>query len=43
MFGRNINLDQSILLKNKIPLLYNDESWVKLFGDVNDKNIQNVT
>ncbi|MDU5080381.1 hypothetical protein [uncultured Tissierella sp.] len=42
MFGRNINLDQSILLKNKIPLLYNDESWVKLFGDVNDKNIQNT-
>ncbi|OZV13808.1 hypothetical protein CIW83_02385 [Tissierella sp. P1] len=42
MFGRNISLDQSILLKNKIPLLYNDESWVKLFGDVNDKNIQNA-
>ncbi|WP_406242387.1 hypothetical protein ACF3M2_19295 [Tissierella carlieri] len=42
MFGRNISLDQSILLKNKIPLLYNDESWVKLFGDVNDKNIQSA-
>lgn len=42
MFGKNINLDESILLKNKIPLLHNDDSWLKLFGDANDKNIQNA-
>ncbi len=42
MFGKNINLDESILLKNKIPLLHNDDSWIKLFGDANDKNIQNA-
>ncbi len=42
MFNRNINLDESILLKNRIPLLHDDNSWIKLFGDVNDKNIQNA-
>lgn len=42
MFGKNINLDESIILKNKIPLLHNDDSWIKLFGDTNDKNIQNA-
>lgn len=42
VFNRNINLNESILLKNKIPLLYNDNSWTKLFGDVNDKSIQNA-
>lgn len=42
MFAKNINLDESILLKNKIPLLHNDDSWIKLFGDTNDKNIQNA-
>lgn len=42
MFAKNINLDESILLKNKIPLLHNDDSWIKLFGDTDDKNIQNA-
>lgn len=42
MFGKNINLDESIILKNKIPLLHNDDSWIKLFGDTDDKNIQNA-
>jgi len=42
MFSKPINLDESILLKNKISLLHNDDSWNKLFGDANDKNIQNA-
>lgn len=42
MFNKNINLDESILLKNKIPLLHNDDSWTKLFGNANDKNIQSA-
>lgn len=42
MFNRNINLDESILLRNKIPLLYNNDSWIKLFGNSEDKNIKNA-
>lgn len=42
MFGRNMNLDENILRKNKIPILFNDLNWIKLFADSNDKNIQNA-
>lgn len=42
MFSKTINLDESILIRNKISLLHNDDSWNKLFGDANDKNIQNA-
>ncbi|WP_353093382.1 hypothetical protein [Tissierella praeacuta] len=42
MFSKAINLDESILIKNRISLLHNDDSWNKLFGDANDKNIQNA-
>lgn len=41
MFGKTVNLDEKIIRKNKISLLHNDPSWNKLFGDTNDKNIQN--
>jgi len=37
---RTIDLDERILKKNRIPLLYNEPSWVKLFGKAKDRNIQ---
>ncbi|NMA86242.1 MAG: hypothetical protein GX968_02840, partial [Tissierellia bacterium] len=37
---KNIDLDENIILKNKIPLLVLDENWIKLFGDVDFKNMQ---
>ena len=45
LFNRNMNLDnldKDILLKNKIPLLYSEPSWTKLFGNVDNKKIENV-
>lgn len=41
MSSKNIKLDENILRKNRIPLLFNEPSWVKLFGDTDDKNIKN--
>lgn len=40
MFGRGINLDEDILLKNRISILTEDQEWIKLFGDNNNKHIQ---
>ena len=40
MAFKNINLDENIILKNRIPLLVIDENWLKLFGDVKFKNMQ---
>lgn len=45
LFNRNMNLDnldKDILLKNKIPLLYSEPSWTKLFGNVDNKKIENA-
>ncbi|MFA5576484.1 MAG: hypothetical protein WCZ27_03785 [Tissierellaceae bacterium] len=42
MLKKNIKIDKDMLRKNKIPLLYNDSSWLRLFGDIDDKNIQNA-
>jgi len=42
MASKNINLDENILRKNRIPLLFNEPSWVKLFGDTDDKDIKNL-
>lgn len=41
MFDRNLNIDidEKVLRKNKIPLLHTDSNWIKLFGDVKDRNI----
>lgn len=41
MANKDINLNKSILRQNKIPILLNDPSWIKLFGNTNDKNIKN--
>ena len=40
MSFKNINLDENIIVKNKIPILVLDENWIKLFGNVDFKNIQ---
>ena len=42
MSFRNFNIDENIILKNKIPLLIKDENWLKLFENVNNKNIQYI-
>ena len=42
MAFKNIELDENIVLKNKIPILIKDPNWLKLFGDVDNKNIQNI-
>lgn len=42
MFERNINIDENILRKNKIPLLYKDPNWIELFGEVEDKELKNT-
>lgn len=42
MMFKNIDLDKNIILKNKVPLLIENEDWIKLFGDVEDKNIQYI-
>lgn len=39
---KNIELDENIVFKNKIPILIKDPNWLKLFGDVDNKNIQNI-
>lgn len=40
VIGKSIDLDEKILRKNRIPLLFEDPSWKKLFGDTEDKKIQ---
>ncbi|KNF09188.1 hypothetical protein CLPU_4c02340 [Gottschalkia purinilytica] len=39
---REIDLEYSILLKNRLPLLINDEIWISLFDDVEDSDIVNA-
>lgn len=41
MFGKFISLDEDILRKNRIPILIEEPDWVKLFGDIDNKSIQN--
>lgn len=42
MVFKKIDLDENIILKNRIPLLIEDETWMKLFGEVDNKDIQHV-
>lgn len=37
---RSIDLDEKIISKNKIPLLYSEPTWIKLFGKAKNRNIQ---
>ncbi len=42
MAFKGIDLDEDIIQKNKIPILIYDENWQKLFGTVDNKNIQYI-
>lgn len=42
MSYRDVHLDESIIKKNRIPLLIRDKSWLKLFGKSNNKVIENL-
>jgi len=37
---RNIEINEKIIKKNKIPILCKEATWLKLFGNANNKNIQ---
>lgn len=42
MSYKNIELDENIILKNKIPLLINEKDWLNIFGKMNDRNISSM-
>ncbi len=42
MFSKDINISYDVMIKNKIPVLINDESWKTLFDSINDKSIINL-
>ena len=42
IFSKDIIIDERIMLKNKLPILYKDPSWDKLFGNTDDKDIRNA-
>ncbi len=42
MIFKNIDLDENIVLKNKIPLLIENEDWIRLFGNIKNRNIQHI-
>ena len=42
MSYKNVPLDESIIIKNRIPLLIRDENWLKLFSKSNNKVIVNL-
>lgn len=42
MFGKFISLDEKTLRRNRIPLLIKEPEWVKLFGDINNRQIQSA-
>lgn len=39
---KNIEIDKDILRNNKIPLLCKDPDWIDLFGQVEDKKINEI-
>ena len=42
MFSKTIDLEENIILKNRIPILVSDENWIKIFGELEDKVIQST-
>ncbi len=44
MFSKGIEIDieETIIAKNKIPILIKDPTWLKLFGDIGDRSINNA-
>jgi len=42
MFSKDVDIDYNIILKNKVPLLINDQAWKRLFLESNDRSLQNI-
>lgn len=42
MFEKKNTLDKNFIRQKRIPLLNQDPTWEKLFGDAKDRNIQNT-
>lgn len=44
MFSKNmgIDIDASLILKNKIPILVRDPMWISLFGEIDDRTIDSL-
>ena len=42
MILKQINIDDDIMVKNKIPILIEDKNWIKLFEDVDCIDIQKL-
>lgn len=40
--GTEIDIEETIIAKNKIPILIKDPTWLKLFGDTGDRFINNA-
>lgn len=38
----DINIDESIIVKNKIPLLIFNEEWINIFGSIDNKYIRDT-
>lgn len=36
---KDIEIDENIIMKNKIPLLVYNKDWIKIFGDIDNKDI----
>lgn len=42
-FGTNqIEIDYNIMLKNNIPILTKDKTWIKLFGEIKNKEVDRI-
>lgn len=40
--NKNIDIDYSVIFTNKVPLLINDETWNKVFGNLNHKDLKEL-
>ncbi|WP_352418658.1 hypothetical protein [Proteiniborus sp.] len=40
--GPEIDIEETIIAKNRIPILIKDATWLKLFGDTGDRLINNA-
>lgn len=40
--GMEIDIERSIIAKNRIPVLIKDPTWLELFGDSGDRSINNA-
>ncbi len=41
MFEKDIDIDYGVIIKNKVPILTMDSNWKTIFGNSNNKDINN--